>query len=213
MEINPDIEYEISRGEDIISNCTELLADAYLLGKQPKIIEYTNVLCIIGVSVAYLKYSYIADLSHQRIINAIYIIREFIKYGRIKPTVDYFELFNIETCIGENSTDQITPGGHDPNEPTTDPDDQPIIINPEPDITMDFRKYTIPITSDGQTQFTMPFNISNVDVDYISLRVGGDDPAYTRNGVGYHMEGTTLYWHGDYPLRTEYKAIISYVVN
>ena len=71
------------------------------------------------------------------------------------------------------------------------------------------------ITADGQTEITgLEFNLGDntVDVDSIRLEVQGDDTVYSTTGEGYHIIGTTLYWHHFYDLKVGMQVAIKWRV-
>ena len=160
MAINIDITSEIERADELIDNVSVLLADSYLMGYHNTILEYTNVLSIVKIAREYLNYSQSNTVLQQTVVDAMYVIREYISYKDIKSTIDYFKLFAIEVCSGEANDTQITPGGH-----TQDIPEQEVVVNPElkSGKIMDFREYTLAISADGQTDFTMPFSIDDVE--------------------------------------------------
>ena len=68
----------------------------------------------------------------------------------------------------------------------------------------DWQRYTIPITSSGETVFTgLPFDIDEISDNTTRLRVNGNTTAYNTNPSeeAYHIIDTTLYWHGGYELK------------
>ena len=213
MGVNFDIEYEIYRADQIIDNTMILLTDCYLMGYQSTLFEYTNVISLVTIAKEYLKYSTKEVIDDPRVANAIYIIREFLRYKDIKSIVS-FSSPNCIKCFGETNINQITPVGHNPNEK---PINTNTVITLPPTIPksaeiMDFKEYILTVDTVNQTVFyNLPFYIDNIDVQYLSMTVGGDNPNYTKTGVGYHMVGNTLYWHGEYNLRPNYKIVIKYV--
>jgi hypothetical protein len=207
MAINQYTGYEIIRATAILDNVSILLADAYFKGKQKLIIEYTNVLSLVKLAKEYIVYSLNTNVifDTNRVSNAIYIIREFDRYKDIKSNVSFF--FDLEKCIGESNAQQITPLGHIPNAAPTGTTN----INIKSVLNVVFKEHQLTISNNAQTVFNLPFNLSNIDLDYLSLTVGGDNIKYTKLGIGYHIEGSILYWHGDYELRTNYVVILKYV--
>jgi len=211
MAINIDTAAEIARADALISNTTILLADSYLMGYQHAIFEYTNVLSIVKIAREYLNYSLSNIVDNTTLVNAMNVIREYLDYGTIKSTVDYFLLYSIVQCEGETNDSQINPKGH-----SIDISDSVPSVDPETKTEqMDFKKYKLPIdiSEVDKILFVMPFDVADIDVDSITMTVGGDNPKYTTTGSGYHMEGTNLHWHGDYPLRYTYDVIVKYVLN
>jgi len=75
----------------------------------------------------------------------------------------------------------------------------------------EWKSKNLVITSDGQT--TIPdigFDIANVDIDTIRLEVQGDDSVYSTTGDGYHIVGSTLYWHHFYDLKIGMQVAIKW---
>ena len=64
------------------------------------------------------------------------------------------------------------------------------------------------VTTDGQEVFAvLPFNISEIDSDSVSLILNDADPII---GDDYSISGSTLTWTGDYPLSAGWKFEIKY---
>lgn len=100
---------------------------------------------------------------------------------RLKYNINEFgeaEFLDISAFIGTFSEGTLGDGGQ-------------IVTGTQPDT----RKYTWTVTSDGQTIFTMPFDISEIhDVDDFILTLNGAaDPTY---GDDYTISGNLLTWSG-----------------
>lgn len=68
--------------------------------------------------------------------------------------------------------------------------------------------FTWTVSTDGQEVFAvLPFNISEIDSDSISLILNDADPVI---GDDYSISGSTLTWTGDYPLSAGWKFEIKY---
>lgn len=58
------------------------------------------------------------------------------------------------------------------------------------------------VISDGQIIIEgLDFNIVDIDMDTLILEIQGDNPEYSLSENGYHVIGTTLYWHNFYDLK------------
>ena len=72
---------------------------------------------------------------------------------------------------------------------------------------------TIIVPTDNTTELALPFDLSVADPNSIQLTVNGDtDPNYTTdtNKDGYHIVGSTLYWHNFYGLLKDDVVVIQY---
>ena len=70
------------------------------------------------------------------------------------------------------------------------------------------RSFTFTVSTDGQTVFTMPFDVSELyDIDSVSLVLNDADPIL---GTNYTLSGNTLTWTGDYPLSAGWIFEIKY---
>lgn len=80
----------------------------------------------------------------------------------------------------------------------------------------DWRSISITVTVDDTLEFTMPFNIADVDPD--SARVitsldGNPIPVVSPEEEGIHFVGTTLYWHTYYNLKAGDILYVQYLLN
>lgn len=70
--------------------------------------------------------------------------------------------------------------------------------------------YNFTVASNGQTVFTMPFDVAQVSTASLYLTLNGSlNPTY---GDGYTMSGTTLTWTGAYPLSAGWTFQIKYAI-
>jgi hypothetical protein len=69
---------------------------------------------------------------------------------------------------------------------------------------------TLPVTSDGQTAFTLPFNVSELyDIDSVSLILNDADPILDSD---YTLLTNQLTWTGLYPLSDGWNFVIKYQI-
>lgn len=80
----------------------------------------------------------------------------------------------------------------------------------------DWRSASIAVTVDDTLQFSLPFNISNVDEDSVSVFTSLDTtpiPFTAPEDEGIHIIGSTLYWHTYYNLKAGDIIYIQYLFN
>jgi hypothetical protein len=70
---------------------------------------------------------------------------------------------------------------------------------------VDWLSVTLPVTSDGQTAFALPSGVT--DPESLFLTVNNVVYEY---GVAYHVEGSTLVWHGPIALEQADRIILRY---
>lgn len=93
----------------------------------------------------------------------------------------------------------------------------PVLPNYRQPYIADWKEFTVTITLDNSTTVTLPVNLPNIaDMESIQCTVNSiSDPDYnTDSGLdGYHIIGTTLYWHSSnlYNLMAGTKIRIQYL--
>lgn len=190
------INTELQRCKSIRYTLISLFVDASIMGNLSLIHKYSNEASILYYFEKCLESAIQFERSDNYINDIIYKIREFINVENINSVIDYFNTkYQNSYCIIINSI----PGTN------VNPDNQNPVnitniyntINSE----VDFKHTSLSISTIGQTEIELPFNVDNVDISTIFLEVQGDDPTYTTTGNGYHIEGNTLIWHNEYRLR------------
>lgn len=69
----------------------------------------------------------------------------------------------------------------------------------------------IPITSDGTTQFTLPFDMADIDANSIVVTVDDSNPIPTNTGEGYYIDNNIFYWTYYFDLNTDNIVHIKYL--
>lgn len=72
----------------------------------------------------------------------------------------------------------------------------------------DWQKQVLNVTSNGQNQFEIELNTS--DPEGLFLVVNGALFDYGQNGA-FHIDGTTLYWHGQFGLEITDMVYLKYL--
>lgn len=70
--------------------------------------------------------------------------------------------------------------------------------------------YSFVVASDGQTVFSLPFNVASIDTDSLYLTLNSaSNPLY---GVDYTITGTSMAWTGEYPLSEGWTFELKYSI-
>lgn len=73
------------------------------------------------------------------------------------------------------------------------------------------QELSITPTQDAQLIFTgLPFRVSEVKIESLSLYVGGEFQAYGES-KDYHIQGTSLIWHSDFDINIGDVVILKYM--
>lgn len=194
------INTELLRCINIRYKFIELYTDSVLTGQLSLIHKYAKDILTLNALEKALSKAVYYSFTETEIELLISNIREYVHALELNSIVDYFTIkypnmpcpTNIQFPFAEPNTDNV----QDTTDNTTDDFLKSVETSTE------WRSQILSITSNGQTTITgLNFSIGNVDVDSVLLEVQGDDPDYTTTGDGYHIIGSTLYWHNFYDLR------------
>lgn len=88
----------------------------------------------------------------------------------------------------------------------------PIIISYSID-SAGWQYYVVDITVDDVTEVTLPFDYGEADPNSLNLTVNDGDPVYlvSPSEEGFHIIGSTLYWHTYYNLKAGDQISIRYL--
>ena len=203
------IEYELLRCINIRYSLIILCLDATIYGYANRIYRSVKDIMTLYALEKALYNAVYYDFTDTEIENIIYKIREFLGMLSYVSKVDYFLTKYPGLDCGTDVTTPYT-------KPTDIPgsNENTIIVNNNN--TVDNTEWhttdlTPKITVDGQTVIPdIGFNISDIDIDTVLLQVQGDDSYYTVSGEGFHIVGTTLYWHSFYDLKVGMQIVIKW---
>lgn len=201
------INSEITRCKSIRFALISLFVDASSLGNLSMITRYGTDAATLYYFEKCLEDAIKFERTQTYINDVIYKIREYINVYNVQSSVDYFTskyanlvcptvinipgtIVNPEASIVNNITNNLTiiSGG----------------------IVEDLSQ-SLTVSTLGQTEIEVPFDINTIDKDSVNLTINGDDPVYTLTGEGYHIEDTTLIWHNTaYRLRPDMQIVIKW---
>lgn len=201
-----NINDELTRCINIRYSLIILFLDATLYGYANRIYRSVKDIMTLYALEKALYNAVYYGFDETEINNLIYKIREYLGILNYDSKVDYFLLkypsLECPTEIDGIYAEPCTPAPVSPEIPKSG-----IIEN----TYWNTQDLSDDIVADGQTTITgLNFDISTIDIDTVLLTVQGDDSFYTISGEGYHIVGTTLYWHSFYDLKVGMNVVIKW---
>jgi hypothetical protein len=181
----------LNRARVTCSALTQAFIDAYSVGKTKEADKYSIDAIVVRSQIKAIEF-YLLDTTNtlfteNKLNDIISIVNEF-SYANMIEISDYISTVGVdENALGNSNSVVVLKSGSIEQQP---------------------RSYSFGVVSNGQTAFTMPFNVSTVDVDSISLVLNSWlNPILNTD---YTLTGNTLNWISEVPLSIGYSFEIKY---
>jgi hypothetical protein len=190
MPTSYDITQAISLGKTIADYLTSAMIDKYAVGDTKQADEHARNACFIRSQVAVLEFYQLngadTELTADQLSAVIYNIHEY----------DYAQLLDIEDFAVQVGSESDALGAG-----------EAVVVLKSGAIIPTAQSYTWLVIDDGDDTFQVPFEVSQVDTDSITLTLNDADPIFDDS---YTIVGTTLTWTGEYPLSAGWKFEIKW---
>ena len=168
-------------GNDISTYLTQAMIDDYAIGDKEKADEQARDACLVRALVDVLEFYNLngadTEFTQAEIAATIANIHEY-EYALLLDIDDFaFQAGDSADALGTGGTVVVLKSGTIVSTPHT---------------------YSWTVASDGETIYTMPFDIGQIDSDSLYLTLNeASNPLYNTD---YTIVGTTFTWTGEYPL-------------
>lgn len=168
-------------GNDISTYLTQAMIDNYSIGDKEKADEQARDACLVRALVDVLEFYNLngsdTEFTADEIAAVIAKIHEY-EYALLLDIDDFaFQAGDSADALGTGGTVVVIKSG---------------TILPTP------HTYSWVVAYDGETIYTMPFNIGQIDTDSLYLTLNeAINPTYNTD---FTIVGTTFTWTGEYPL-------------
>jgi hypothetical protein len=180
----------IADGKEYCTYLTSAMIDNYGNGNKDEADQQAINSCLVRAMTKVLEFYKLngsdTELTARQINDVIAVIYEY----------DYALLLDIDDFSVQvgSDTDALGGGGS-------------VVVLKSGTILPTAQSYMWIVANDGDDTFQVPFDVSQVDTDSISLVLNDADPVF---GDSYSISGTTLSWTGAYPLSAGWKFEIKW---